>query len=193
MRSRKINRRWIHLGKDISADEEGASGWNSIHTQRTDYEFLLQFCYDILLTAGNLIRLSLVSALLRVTPKHLLDNLIIVTLKRFGIANPRNYTYRRKWKSVTTDLISRFVLFVKFLENWSRCNLRIFPGGGEEKETYFALTKREMDLKPWNKLIGILMGRYTLIIFIEFIFSGGVDPMAKPGKVGFNLNSVAVG
>lgn len=51
---------------------------------------------NILLTAGNLIRLSLVSALLRVTPKHLLDNLIIVTLKRFGIANPRNYTYRRK-------------------------------------------------------------------------------------------------
>lgn len=96
MRSRKINRRWIHLGKDISADEEGTSGWNSIHTQRTDYEFLLQFCYDILLTAGNLIRLSLVSALLRVTPKHLLDNLIIVTLKRFGIANPRNYTYHRK-------------------------------------------------------------------------------------------------
>lgn len=40
------------------------------------------------------------------------------------------------------------------------------------------------------------MGRYTLIIFIfiiVFIFSGGVDPMAKPGKVGFNLNSVVVG
>lgn len=37
------------------------------------------------------------------------------------------------------------------------------------------------------------MGRYTLIIFIVFIFSGGVDPMAKPGKVGFNLNSVAIG
>lgn len=73
----------IVLNDPTKGASEHRKNFNSTHIRSDSSRILLLRFYDIVNRAstGNLARLSLVSALLRVTPERLLDNLIIVALK----------------------------------------------------------------------------------------------------------------
>lgn len=133
--------------------------FNSTHIRSDSSRILPLRFYDIVNRAstGNLARLSLVSALLPVTPERLLDNLIIVTLKLSEQrtwncksietirCQPRN---EKAWRPISfrVTLPRRTLVSLH-----SRVRRDLFYGEQGE-ETYFALTRREMEFKTVKQI-----------------------------------------